>query len=301
MRVILVTQGITPMVKAFLASRHTVVGIVEGAPRKAPPTDPKRRTSLGRFARRRAIPYFWLHRKNGGELTAWAAALEPDLGAIYSLSQLLRQPLIDLFPHGMINLHPSLLPAYRGPNPYFWAFFDNADNLGVTVHYIDAGEDTGDIISQHVLPNTPGLTHDECVRTTLVEGTRLLVEAADAIEEGTALRVEQPEHTSTRRARRLSGDSVMAFIEWETWPIERVWRFVCGASPWLRVPTSKGTAVTLDQFRVLGYRAPAEPPPSTVVLEPGLPVSRLKHPSGDILLAPNSRFFKRRAKALLGR
>ncbi len=302
MRVILVTQGITPMVKAFLASRHTVVGLVEGAPRKAPPTDPKRRTLLGRYARRRRIPYFWLHRKNGADLGTWAAALNPELGAIYSLSQLLPQAVIDLFPRGMINLHPSLLPAYRGPNPYFWAFLDEAKSLGVTVHYIDAGEDTGDIISQHVVPNTPGLTHDQCVRTTLVEGTRLLVEAADAIEDGTALRVTQPDTSSTRRARRVSGDAVMALIQWDTWPIERVWRFVCGAAPWLRVPTKAGKTVSLDQFRVIGFRDPAdEETVSTVFVEGRAPVYRLQHPNGHLLLAPNARFWKRGVKALLRR
>lgn len=301
MRVILVTQGITPMVKAFLASNHTVVGIVEGAPRKAPPSVPDRPSPLARFAGRQRIPYFWLHRKNGDELARWTTALEPDLGAIYSLSQLLKPAVIDAFPRGMINLHPSLLPAYRGPNPYFWAFFDEAEALGVTVHYIDVGEDTGDIISQHILPNEPGLTYDQAVRTTLVEGTCLLVEAADAIEEGRALRIQQPEASTTRRARRISVDAVMEMLEWETWPIERVWRFVCGAAPWLRVKTKTGSTVALDQFRVLGFRPPSDPPPATVYLEGRTPFCRLRHPQGDLLLAPNQRFLKRRLRALLGR
>jgi methionyl-tRNA formyltransferase len=301
-RVILVTQGITPMVKAFFASRHDVVGVIEGAPRKAPPKTPDTPTTLAGFAGRRRIPYFWLHRESGPELATWVKARRPALGVIYSLSQLLSQAVIDLFPAGMINLHPSLLPAYRGPNPYFWASLDEADSVGVTIHYIDAGEDTGDIISQFRVPNTPGLTYDQCVRTTLVEGTRLLLEAADAIEDGTALRVSQPEGSPTRRARRVRSERVLETIDWGDWPIDRVWRFVCGAAPWLQIPTAKGAAVTLDQFRVRGYRAAPHAAETRVRVEGyPLPFCRLRHPSGDVLLMPNLRYWKRRLQALVGR
>ena len=302
MRVILVTQGITPMVNAFIASRHDVVGVVEGAPRKAPPTPPDAPSKLARFVGRRRIPYFWLHRKNGPELETWVASLGPELGVIYSLSQLLSQAVIDLFPKGLINLHPSLLPAYRGPNPYFWASLDEPESVGVTVHYIDAGEDTGDVLCQHRGPCTPGLTHDQRVRTTRVEGTRLLVKAADGIDDGTAMRVSQPETSPTRRARRVRSERVLELIDWGNWPIDRVWRFVCGAAPWLRIPTANGALVSLDQFRVLGYRA-APHGAETEVRVDGypLPFCRLRHPSGDVLLTPNLRYWRQRLRDLLGR
>ncbi|MEZ4833421.1 MAG: formyltransferase family protein [Caldilineaceae bacterium] len=61
-------------------------------------------------------------------------------------------------PHGFLNLHPSLLPHYRGPDPIFWQLRDGVEPMGVTVHWMDVGVDTGDIAAQAPVALEDGLS-----------------------------------------------------------------------------------------------------------------------------------------------
>jgi len=86
------------------------------------------------------------------------AALEPDIGISILYGQIIRPNVIDLFPNGIVNLHPGLLPYNRGAYPNVWGIIDKTP-AGVTLHYIDEGLDTGDIIAQRdveVLPIDTG-------------------------------------------------------------------------------------------------------------------------------------------------
>jgi methionyl-tRNA formyltransferase len=73
--------------------------------------------------------------------------LQPDLGLSIYFGTILRPELLELFPSGVVNLHPSFLPYNRGANPNVWSIIDGTP-AGVTLHTIDNGIDTGDIIAQ---------------------------------------------------------------------------------------------------------------------------------------------------------
>jgi methionyl-tRNA formyltransferase len=73
--------------------------------------------------------------------------LKPDIAVSVLFGYILHPSLIQLFPKGCINLHPSLLPYNRGSHPNVWSILEGTP-AGVTLHYIDAGIDTGDIIAQ---------------------------------------------------------------------------------------------------------------------------------------------------------
>ena len=73
--------------------------------------------------------------------------LTPDVIVVAAFGQLLPQTVLDIPPCGTINLHPSLLPKYRGAAPIQWALINGETETGVTLMLLDAGEDTGDIIS----------------------------------------------------------------------------------------------------------------------------------------------------------
>jgi len=77
--------------------------------------------------------------------------LNPDLLVICHFQKIIHQDLIDIPKFGSINLHPSLLPNYRGMSPQHWPIFNGDKETGVTVHFIDEGVDTGDIIIQQKL------------------------------------------------------------------------------------------------------------------------------------------------------
>jgi len=85
------------------------------------------------------------------ETLASIKALQPDIGVSVLFGYILPPPFIDLFPDGVINLHPSYLPYNRGAYPNVWSILEGTP-AGVTIHYIDAGVDTGDIISQRCVP-----------------------------------------------------------------------------------------------------------------------------------------------------
>jgi methionyl-tRNA formyltransferase len=87
-------------------------------------------------------------------------ALTPDIGVSAFFGHILRPNLIDIFPNGIINVHPAYLPYNRGAYPNVWAIVDGTP-AGATIHYIDKGVDTGDIIDQskvEIAPNDTGET-----------------------------------------------------------------------------------------------------------------------------------------------
>ena len=87
------------------------------------------------------------------DVEAYAKSLgrEFDLGLLAWWPRLIRQPLIDLPKHGFLNTHPSLLPHNRGKHYNFWAIVEQAP-FGVSLHFVDPGIDSGDIIAQQEIP-----------------------------------------------------------------------------------------------------------------------------------------------------
>mgnify|MGYP003337359562 CR=1 FL=1 len=81
--------------------------------------------------------------------------LAPDVIVVAAYGQLLPQALLDLPPHGCLNVHTSLLPAYRGAAPIQWALLDGLPETGVTLMKMDAGLDTGPILAQAATPIAP--------------------------------------------------------------------------------------------------------------------------------------------------
>ncbi len=81
-----------------------------------------------------------------------------DLVVLAGWMRMIKAPLLDAFPHRIINIHPSLLPAFPGLESWKQAFAAGASETGCTVHYVDAGMDSGPIIAQRRVPVLPGDT-----------------------------------------------------------------------------------------------------------------------------------------------
>ena len=80
--------------------------------------------------------------------------LNPEIGVSAFFGHILRADILDLFPAGVINLHPAYLPYNRGAFPNVWSIIDRTPT-GVTLHYIDARVDTGDLIAQRQVAISP--------------------------------------------------------------------------------------------------------------------------------------------------
>jgi methionyl-tRNA formyltransferase len=193
-----------------------------------------RRPSLEALCVQARLPYRLIYSSNDPGLLEWVEALEPDLIVVHSMSRLLGKELFSLPRYGSINLHAAYLPEYRGPNPCLWQYVDMERRPGVTVHYIDEGEDTGDIIFQERVEIPVGIKSparlDKLVGAV---GVRLLLKAVKGIEDGTAPRIRQPARSPTSRARNLRPDEHATLIDWALWPGLRVWNVLCGTESWL--------------------------------------------------------------------
>jgi methionyl-tRNA formyltransferase len=168
------------------------------------------------------------------EFVSWARAKAPDIIVVFSMSQLLPRKVFDLPAYGALNLHPSFLPEYRGPNPEFWQYYFQDLSPGITVHYIDSKEDTGDIVHQTRLAIPLGIKSPDWVNRLVRDiGVPLLLRSLDEIEAGVAARIAQPELSPTIRARILTPEEHSSIVDWESWPIDRIWHLLRGTESWL--------------------------------------------------------------------
>ena len=102
--------------------------------------------------------------------------LAPDLFVVAAFGQILRQSVLDIPPHGSINVHASLLPAYRGASPITAAILDGVAETGVSIMRMDAGMDTGPVLTQARLTIAPTDTTLTLSERLAEQGAAVLVE-----------------------------------------------------------------------------------------------------------------------------
>ena len=112
--------------------------------------------------------------------------LAPDVIVSVANPQIFRKEILGLPRLGCVNIHPSLLPKYRGPASPFWVLACDEVETGVTVHYMDEGIDSGDIILQSKVPIHPEDTPHSRRARTLRLGATLALQALEQMEAGTA-------------------------------------------------------------------------------------------------------------------
>jgi methionyl-tRNA formyltransferase len=123
-------------------------------------------------------------------------ALQPDIGLSVLFGYILRPEFLDLFPFGVVNLHPAYLPYNRGAYPNVWSIVERTP-AGATLHYVDAGVDTGDIIAQRQVPIDPVDTGETLYRKLEQACIDLFRESWPLIRSGRAPRVQQDEGEGT--------------------------------------------------------------------------------------------------------
>jgi len=137
--------------------------------------------------------------------------LKPDLVVLVAFGQILPREILETPPSGCVNVHPSLLPRYRGAAPIRWALIRGEEKTGVTILFMSEEVDAGDMILQEEVPVGPEDTYDSLHDRLARTGARLLVEALGKIEGGTAGPIPQDGRKATF-APKLTGD--MGHINW---------------------------------------------------------------------------------------
>jgi methionyl-tRNA formyltransferase len=118
-------------------------------------------------------------------------AVTPDLIIVACFSKILKREVIEIPQTACVNIHPSLLPAYRGPNPVYWVVANGERETGVTAHFIDEGIDSGDIIDQVKVSIDVGAGEEDVFSDCVDAAARLAGEVVRQFEEGSVQRAPQ--------------------------------------------------------------------------------------------------------------
>lgn len=154
-------------------------------------------------------------------------SMAPDLIVVVAYGKMLPSSILKLPRLGCINLHPSLLPKYRGAAPIEGAIIAGETETGVTITFIDEGVDSGDVVMQRRVPIGEDETGGELAERLAVDGAELLLLTIKELEKGGIIRTPQNHALHTMTSPIKSGDCL---IYWE-WPAQKIVNLIRALSP----------------------------------------------------------------------
>jgi len=186
----------------------------------------------------------------------WLRSLAPDLIVVAAFGQILPPSVLNIPTYGCINVHASLLPAYRGASPITAALLDGLSETGVTIMLMDAGMDTGPVLTQATLPVLARDTTDSLSHRLAALGAELLAETIPSWLDGNTAPVSQAEMPGEPSVCPLVKKQD-GRIDW-TLPAHRIERMTRAYTPWPAAFTTwKGQNFKLWQGIVIpGHAAP---------------------------------------------
>jgi len=185
--------------------------------------------SIAQLTWQRQIPLWEIHHFRDSETMETLASYQADLWCVACFSMRFPAALLALPRLGCLNVHPSLLPANRGPVPLFWTLREGHAVTGVTIHFLEERMDAGDILAQKQVAVPDGITYDELDAFCAREGGELLARTVRALWENRATRRPQDEAQSSYYSFPAEHDFVVKASEWDA---RHVYNFVRGVSSW---------------------------------------------------------------------
>jgi methionyl-tRNA formyltransferase len=249
-----------PSLRALLASRHQVVGVVTQPDRPRGRGQRLSESPIKQVAAEHHLPVLQPERLRDPAFVSAITAWTPDLGVVAAYGKLITDDLLRLPHHGMVNVHASLLPKYRGAAPIHRAVIDGEPETGVTIMRVVKTLDAGGMFAKARRAIGPDETSAEVERDLATMGAPLLMQVMDAIAAGTAHEEAQDERLSTYAPRITREDGV---IDWSR-PARSLHNLVRGLYPWPHAYTFLDSA----RLIILKSRALADPAsaaPGTIV------------------------------------
>ena len=217
-----------PLVALHASSVADVVGVVTQPDRPGGRKLKSRPSFVKQCALDLGLPVIQPQTLRTPEAIEQLAAFEPDLFVVTAFGQILPQSALDLPQYGALNVHVSLLPRHRGAAPIQWAILEGDTETGVTLMRMDAGLDTGDIISTVKTKITEGDTAQTLHDRLAQMGAVLLTESLSGYLDGTRKPVSQDDARSTYARKILKQDGQ---IDW-TEPAKTIFRKLRALTPW---------------------------------------------------------------------
>lgn len=259
MKIVLVGQALfgKDCLEALLNQGEQVVGVI------TIPDDLRGRPNpLKDFAAEKNIAVFQPpgkipQRLKDPQVLAITKELKPDLFVLAFVSDIMPDDVIKLATFGGINYHPSLLPKYRGGSAINWAVIKGEKETGVTIHYVDQGIDTGDIVLQEKVEISSKDTVGSLYYDKLYPmGVKLIARAVAGIRKGTAPRIPQDAEKATYQPM-ITEDDVK--IDWKNGATE-IYNLVRGSNPSPGAQTLfRGEKIKIWDAQVIPSRIASEP------------------------------------------
>jgi methionyl-tRNA formyltransferase len=181
-----------PTLRALAASRHTVAAVVTRPDAPVGRGKKMQRSPVAELTAELGFEALKPVRPNEGWFLERLRAIAPDCCPVTAYGALLPQSALDIPPHGWVNLHFSVLPAWRGAAPVQHAILRGDDITGATTFRIVKELDAGPVFGTLTEPIRPTDTSGDLLERLAVSGAELLVRTLDAIEDGTVKAVPQP-------------------------------------------------------------------------------------------------------------
>jgi methionyl-tRNA formyltransferase len=184
-----------------------------------------KQSNIVRLAWQHHIPVYEVSRLSAPETRLLLTSLQPDVACVACFNKRIPPNILALPHHGFLNVHPSLLPQFRGPAPLFWTFRAGIQNTGVTVHFMDEGLDTGDIVQQAPLTLPDGITGPEADELMGKLGGQHLVSTLNQLANDALTRTPQPSLSSSHPWPQAADFHIPV-----SWSAQRAYNFMRGTA-----------------------------------------------------------------------
>ncbi len=279
MRIALIGQAAfgADVLKGLLAKGHQVVGVF------CPPDRGSRVDIIKEASQEAGLPVFQPLRMKDPEAYDQMASLNPDLAVLAFVTDIVPGKVLEVPKLGSICYHPSILPKYRGASAINWAVINGESKSGLTIFWVDAGIDTGDMLLQKEVEIGPEETTGGVYFNKLYPlGVEAVIEAVDLVAQGKAPRIPQDHSKATYDP---PCDEKVAGLDWQK-PGRAVFNFIRGCDPQPGATTTfKGEKVKFYNARFLEEAHQAPPGEILEVGDQGVKVAV----QGGAILVPRFR------------
>ena len=216
-----------PALEALLA-HHEVALVVTQPDKPAGRGGKLAAPAVKLVAERAGVPVYQPRSARLPEVAERLRATGAEVGVVVAYGKILPRAVLEAFPRGCINIHGSLLPAYRGAAPIQWAVIDGRTTTGVTIMQLDEGMDTGPMLLRRETAIGPDETAGELFARLAPLGAAALLEALDGLAAGTLTAVAQPADGASHARMLTKADGAIDFAR----PAAAVAAHVRGVDPW---------------------------------------------------------------------
>lgn len=217
-----------PSLEMLVREGYNVIGVVTQPDRPQGRGHKLAPCPLKQAALTLGLPVYQYERIRAREAVEELRALAPDVMITAAYGQILTQKILDIPPMGVVNVHGSLLPRYRGPAPIQWAVFNGEKETGITTMMTARGVDSGDILLQEKIDILPDETAGELYARMGELGAKVLKATLEGLSDGSVKPVPQVEEEATYLPML---EKEHGRIDW-TLPAEAIAARIRGVSPW---------------------------------------------------------------------